>query len=277
MLVPFASFEEAVAFSRELSMRRIGLAIAVLGEHYPSAFISPTKELADRVRPVLTEHLGVRYVVFVVADRYALGAIRTMGRPMIDNSLFRLLMLGLPSLATDGWQFLIQNLDWKQNAFERLAKEEMRPLLETILSPSPANIASAIDDLDLQDFYAQLYAKPEMTDLVWPNTFRIVSARMSRHKHMVPLILYVPLDRQPLIDQIIGKFQRIAEKHGITHEYGFITPLDIGKRALLEYDYYVYNYYVDHTTGARSPFICRPGNQALKLTETPEGRIWGFS
>jgi FAD binding domain len=242
VLVPFASFKEAVAFSRELSLRRIGLAIAVLGEHYLSTFISPTKELADRVRPVFTELLGVRYVVFVVADRYALGAIRTMGRPVIDNALFRLLALGLPSLASDDWQFLIRDLDWKENAFERLATEEMRPLLETILSPSPANIASAVDDPDLRDFYAQLYAKPEMTDLVWLNTFRIVSARMSRCKHMVPLILYVPLDRQPLIDQIIGEFQCIAEKNGITHEYGFITPLDLGKRALLEYDYYV-----DHT------------------------------
>jgi hypothetical protein len=242
VLVPFASFEEAVAFSRELSLRRIGLAIAVLGGHYLSTFISPTKELADRVRPVFTELLGVRYMVFVVADRYARGAIRTMGRPVIDNALFRLLALGLPNLASDDWQFLIRDLDWKENAFERLATEEMRPLLETILSPSPANIASAVDDPDLRDFYTQLYAKPEMTDLVWLNTFRMVSARMSRWKHMVPLILYLPLDRQPLIDQIIGEFQRIAEKKGITHEYGFITPLDLGKRALLEYDYYV-----DHT------------------------------
>jgi len=62
---------------------------------------------------------------------------------------------------------------------------------------------------------------------------------MSRHKHMVPLILYIPLDRQPLIDQTVGEFQRLAEKYGITHEYGFIAPLDMGKRALLEYDYYV--------------------------------------
>ncbi len=242
ILVPFASFPEAVAFARELSMRRIGLAIAVLGEHYLTAFISPTKELEDRVRPALTELLGVRHMVSVIGDRYAVEAIRTMGRPVIDNDLFRILVLGLPSVATDDWQFLIRDLDWQQNAFEILAQKEMRPLLKTILSPSPANIASAIEDPDLRDFYSRLYARPEMTDLVWLNTFRIVSARMSRHKHMVALILYIPLDRQPLIDQIIGDFQRIAEKHGITHHYGFLTPLDLGKRALLEYDYYV-----DHT------------------------------
>ena len=245
VLVPFASFAEAVAFSRDLSLRRIGLAIGVIGEHYLSAFISPTKELADRVRPALTELLGVKYMVLVIGDRYALGAVRTMGRPVIDNALFRLFVLGLPSLASDDWQFLVRGLDWKQNAFEILAKEEMRPLLETILSPSPANMASAIDDPDLRDFYTQLYARQEMTDLVWLNTFRLVSARMSRHKHMVALILYLPLDRQELIDQVIGEFQRIAEKYGITHDYGFLSPLDMGKRALLEYDYYV-----DHTDGS---------------------------
>lgn len=239
ILVPFASFPEAVAFARELSMRRIGLAIAVLGEHYLTAFISPTNELGDRVRPALTDLLGVKYMVFVIGDRYAREAIRTMGLPVIDNALFRIIVLGLPSLAHDDWQFLIRGLDWQKNAFELLSKEEMRPLLETILSPSPENIASVIDEPDLRDFYAQLYARPEMTDLVWLNTFRIVSARMSRHKHMVALILYVPLDRQEVIDRIIGEFQRIGAKYGITHDYGFLSPLDLGKRALLEYDYYV--------------------------------------
>ncbi len=262
LLVPFASFEEAAAFARELSMRRIGLAVAVLGEHYLSAFISPTQELAERVRPALTELLGVRCMVFVIGDRYAVEAIQKMGRPVIDNALFRLLVLGLPSLATDDWQFLIRGLDWKQNAFEVLEKKEMRSLLETVLSPSPGNIASAVGDPDLQDFYAQLYARPEMTDLVWLNTFRIVSARMSRDKHMVALILYVPLDRPPLIEDIILDFRRIAEKHGITHDYGFLTPLDMGKRALLEYDYYV-----DHTDEADRKRIQDGMSEVVPLIE----------
>ncbi|MGZ6225563.1 MAG: FAD-binding protein [Syntrophales bacterium] len=238
VLVPFSSFAEAVAFSRELSMRRIGIAIAVLGEHYLSAFTSPTEELAKRVSPALTELLGIKYMVLVLGDRYAISAIRTMGRPVIDNALFRILALGLPRLAADDWQFFIRDLDWNQNAFELLAKEDMRPLLSAILSPSPENIASAVHDPDLRDFYTRLYAKPEMTDLVWLNTFRIVSARMSRRKHMFALILYVPLDKQQLIDDIIREFAGIAERHRITHHFGFLTPLDMGKRAILEYDYY---------------------------------------
>jgi hypothetical protein len=67
---------------------------------------------------------------------------------------------------------------------------------------------------------------------------------MARHKHMFALIFYMPLDQQ-LIADIIGMFEKIAEQHGITHDYGFLTPLETGKRAVLEYDYYV-----DHTDEA---------------------------
>ena len=229
VLVPFASFQEAVAFSRELSMRRIGLALAVLGGHYLSAFMSPTADLADRVRPALTDLLGINYMVLMLGDRYAREAVRTMGQPVIDQGLFRLIALGLPRLTSDDWHFLVRDLEWDRNAFEILVREEMRPILEMILSPSAANVASAVGDRDLRDFYERLYGRPEMTDLVWLNTFRIVSARMSRRKHMVALILYLPLDKQELIDGIIRDFGRIAEKHGVSHHYGFLTPDGPGK------------------------------------------------
>jgi hypothetical protein len=42
-----------------------------------------------------------------------------------------------------------------------------------------------------------------------------------------------------LIEDIIGELEEIARKHGITHDYGFVTPMDFGKRAVFEYDYYV--------------------------------------
>ena len=34
-------------------------------------------------------------------------------------------------------------------------------------------------------------------------------------------------------------------RHGVDHDYGFLTPMDFGKRGILEYDYYI-----DHTDGA---------------------------
>jgi len=81
-----------------------------------------------------------------------------------------------------------------------------------------------------------------MTDMVWLNSFRIVSARMSRRKHMFAFLMYVPLDRIDVIKQIIARFERVAERYAIEHDYGFLTPIDLGKRAILEYDYYI-----DHT------------------------------
>jgi hypothetical protein len=46
LLVPFANFDEAALFARELGQRRIGLAVAVLGAHYIATFLAPDEELA---------------------------------------------------------------------------------------------------------------------------------------------------------------------------------------------------------------------------------------
>ena len=82
------------------------------------------------------------------------------------------------------------------------------------------------------------YSRPEMTDLVWLNMFRITSARVGREKHFFPILIYLPLDHY-LIEELCGEFGAIAKRHGIKHEIGFITPVDSGKRCIFEYDYYV--------------------------------------
>jgi UDP-N-acetylenolpyruvoylglucosamine reductase len=241
LLVPFPSFREAVAFARELSQRRIGLAIGVLGGHYLSTFISPSAELAERVKSSLAEALGIEYIVYTVGDRYARDSIRTMAGTVIDERLFRMLVLGLPRLAGKEWMDLVKGMQGDEYPYQILFRKDMYPVLEAVLSPSPETIAEAVDE-DLRDFYRDLYARPEMTDLVYLNAFRIVSSRMSRHKHMFAFLIYVPLDKMEVIENIIGEFGEIAERHGISHDYGFLTPLDLGKRGILEYDYYI-----DHT------------------------------
>jgi hypothetical protein len=238
LLVPFHSFDEALSFARDLSRRRIGLAIGVLGGHYLSTFMSPTAELAEKVKANLTGPLGIGYVVSVVGDRYARDAIRTMTPTVIDQDLFRTLLLGLPRLAERGWIDLIERLEGDEQPYETLLAADMRPLLEAVLAPSPAALAEAVDD-DLRDFYETLYERPEMSDLVWLTSFRILSSRMSRHKHMFAFLLYVPIESADLIREIIGGFAGIADRHSISHDYGFLTPLDFGKRAILEYDYYI--------------------------------------
>jgi hypothetical protein len=238
LIVPFARFDDAVSFAHELSKRRIGLALAVLGDHYLSTFMSPSADLADKVKTCLTGALGIGAVVFMVGDKYARDAVQKMAGATIDNRLFRMLMLGLPNLAQDEWIDLLRNFEGDKYTFEILCREEMYPLLDAVLSPSPETLAAAVPE-DLRDFYAQLYARPEMTDLVWLNMFRIISSRMARHKHVIAFILYLPLDRIGLISGVNEMFRKVGDRHEIENAFGFLTPIDFGKRAVLEYDYYI--------------------------------------
>jgi FAD/FMN-containing dehydrogenase/ferredoxin len=238
LMVPMGTFDEAVALARDLSARRIGIALAVLGEHYLSTFMASTAELADKVKENLVKSLDINSMVFMVGDKYARDAVKKMAKVTIDNKLFRMLMLGLPRLAEDEWAALLRNFEGDKYAYEIFCMDEMYPLLEATLAPSPKTLAGSVDE-DLRDFYAQLYSRPEMTDLVWLNMFRIISSRMGRHKHIVAFILYVPLDRIETIKGINNLFKEVGDKYGIENEYGFLTPMDFGKRAILEYDYYI--------------------------------------
>jgi len=248
VLVPFPSLPEAVAFARELSTRRIGLAVGVLGGEYVSTFLSPDAGLARRVKEVFTEALGIAYLVLVIGDRYAIGAVRSMGVTVIDNGLFRTLFLGLPALAGSEWADLIRGLAGPERPYDFLAKEALRPLIEAALRPSAEMLASAFPE-DLRPFFASLYRDPRMTDLVWLNAFRILSARMGREKHVVAFIVYLPAE-PALVDQVNSAFRGIGDAHGIKHDYGFLTPLDLGKRAVFEYDFYL-----DHNDPAQAALM----------------------
>jgi hypothetical protein len=241
LLVPFEGFDEAVRFARELGQRRIGLAVAVLGAHYIAAFLSPEETLAGKLKEALPEALGVNFMVFMIGDTYARDAVRKMIPSVIDAELLRLLTLGLPRLLEPQWLDLAREYEGRERPYEFLCRPEMRPLVEAALRPSPETIAEAVPDV-LRPFYSELYARPEMTDMVWLNMHRIVSARMSRRKHMFAFLVYLPPDKPAVIHEVLDGFARIARANGIDHDFGFLTPMDFGKRAILEYDYYI-----DHT------------------------------
>jgi hypothetical protein len=80
----------------------------------------------------------------------------------------------------------------------------------------------------------------EITDLVWLNMHRIMSTRLGRKKPFLPVLIYLPIDNV-LINELNDKFRLIAEKYNIENDFGFITPIDNGKRCVLEYDYF-YDY-----------------------------------
>lgn len=238
LLIPMGSFEEALTLARDLSARRIGTALAVLGGHYLSSFMSPSVELAEQIKGHFTEALDINAMVFMVGDTYARDAVKKMTSATIDNRLFRMLMLGLPRLAEKEWADLLRNFEGDKYAYEIFCMEEMTPLLEAVLSPSPETVAGSVEE-DLRKFYTQLYTRPEMTDLVWLNMFRIISSRMGRHNHVVAFILYVPLDKTDTVKEINDMFKEVGDKYDIDNAYGFLTPMDFGKRAVLEYDYYL--------------------------------------
>jgi hypothetical protein len=241
ILVPFSSLEEAVSFARELNLRKIGLAIGVLGLHYVSTFMSPSQNLAGKVRRALKDTLGIRYAVLVIGDQHAREAIRKMTSLVIDEKILKTLTLGLPRLLDPEWIHLVEGFEGNRPPYEVLCREELYPIMEAVLRPSPETLASGVEE-DMRDFYRQLYSRPEMTSMVWLNSFRIVSSRMGRHKHVLAFLVYLPLDQTGLIQEILTDFEKVAEKHGLEHHFGFLTPLDFGKRGILEYDYYL-----DHT------------------------------
>ena len=238
ILVPFSSFAAAAAFCRELGARRIGISIALLGTEYISTFISPTAELASKAKTFFNETLGMPYGVLVIGDMYAREAIKKMSVPIIDERFFRLLVLGLPRLVAGEWTGLLEPLQGNEPLYQLFCKNELYSLLETIIAPSPQAIGAAVPE-DLRDFYIRLYSRPEMTDLVWVNTSRILSSRMGRFKHVVASLGYVPLDNIDVIMNMMSQFKHIGDNYEIKNDYGFMTPVDLGKRAILEYDYYI--------------------------------------
>ena len=235
VLVPFGSLEKALDFARECATRHIGLAIGILGSEFVSSFIAPTKKLAAEAKDIFTEKLGMPYLVLLIGDAYALRSVHEMGYPAIDQKLFKTLFQGLPELASAKWLDLLKELS-NDEPFSYLRLGQFAELAETAIAPSPALQARDIDP-DLRPFFEELYSRPEMTDLVWLNTFRIQSSRYCREKPCVALVCYLPIDTS-LIVEIQDGLRGIAEKHHLKSEFGFITPIDNGKRCVWEYDYY---------------------------------------
>jgi len=237
--VPFGSLESALDFAKDCAVRRIGMAIGVLGGEYLSVFLSPTQNLAKKVKDTFRDKLKIEYIVLVIGDKYALQAIREMGFNYFDDRMIRILNLGLPSLTSAKWLDLINELSGDE-PFSWLSLKHFPDLAEAALTPSPAQLVNDVDP-ELRRFFEKLYSRPQMTDTVWLNMFRIISARMGREKHVLAIIIYLPVDNK-LITEINSEFKRIADSHNLKNDYGFITPLDDGKRCVFEYDYYI-----DHT------------------------------
>jgi hypothetical protein len=187
---------------------------------------------------VFRNELGIEYLVVVLGNKYHLQAAREMASTVLEQDVMQALMLGIPAFAEDGILQILQGAEGERKPYELLAKPEMLPLIETILDPSPERIADAVDS-DLKVFYEKLYSRNELSNMLWLNTFRIVSSRMGRDGHLIVSIVYVPLDNLPQIEAIHKAFKALTADCGVRGEFGFLTPVDQGAMGIFEWDMYL--------------------------------------
>jgi len=238
ILVPFETLNNALDFIKDCSVRHIGLALGIVGAEYISTFLSPTKKMASEIKNIFINKLRIPWLVVVIGDKYAIRTIGEMGLPFFDQNMFKSLYLGLPALKTAQWLDLVKELS-DDEPYSYLKVKSFAELFETALSPSARQYSQEVDQ-ELRPFYEKLFAQQEMTDLVWLNMYRIMSTRLGRKKPFLPALMYLPIDNL-LICELSDKFKLIAEKHQIDHDFGFITPIDNGKRCIFEYDFF-YDY-----------------------------------
>lgn len=262
--VPFSDMQSAIGHAAKLNKRNIGLAIGVLGGEYLSTFISPTSELAKTLRNVFHKELGIEYLVVVLGNKYHLEAARDMAPVVLEQEVIRALILGVPALGKEGLIQILQGMEGEAKPYEILAKPEMLYIIETALDPSPEHLSESVPE-ELKSFYDKLYRRTELTDMLWLNTFRIVSSRMGREGHIVAYILYVPLDNIPQVEKIHKGFKEVTHINGVRGEFGFLTPIDQGAMGVFEWDMYL-----DHT----DPEEVRKMQKAMEKTAA---MIEGFS
>jgi hypothetical protein len=238
ILVPFEKLDNALDFIKDCSLRHIGLALGVVGAEYISTFLAPTKKMASEIKSIFVDKLNIPWLVVVIGDNYAIRTIGEMGFPYFDQKLFNSLYLGLPSLKNAKWLGLVKELS-DDEPYSYLKIKSFAELFETALSPSPALYAQEVDP-ELRPFFEKLFLQKEMTDLVWLNMYRIMSTRIGRKNPFLPALMYLPIDKK-LIGELSDKFRLIALKHQVDHDFGFITPIDNGKRCIFEYDFF-YDY-----------------------------------
>jgi len=235
---PFSDMQSAICYVEKLNRRHIGLGIGVLGGEYLSTFITPTSELAETLRNVFHKELGIEYLVVVLGNKHHLEAARDMAPVVLEQEVMRALMLGLPALGEEGIIEFLRGMEGEEIPYEILAKPEMLPLIETALDSSPEHLSESVAP-DLKTFYEKLYSRSELTDMLWLNTFRIVSSRMGRDGHLIVSIVYVPLDNIPQVEAIHKAFKELTHTCGVRGEFGFLTPVDQGAMGIFEWDMYL--------------------------------------
>ena len=236
VLVPFENLDKALDLALELAKRNIGLSLAVLSSKYLSEFICPTNEIANDFDFIAKNYLKFNYVVDVVCDKYDKKIIAELADVIIDQKMMKTLLLGSPRFASLKNSEFFKILSEEKNPLKAIFAGPMRVHLEKALDPSPKQVAKIYDE-DLHDFFEKVYSRPEMTDVVWLHAFRILPSRLMRQRMFMLRGGYIIADKKKIID-LNNMLNKIGDKYKLSNALGFISFLENGKFAFVEYDYY---------------------------------------
>jgi hypothetical protein len=236
VLIPFEKLEDAVDLALHLAKRKIGLSLAVLSSKYLSEFICPTNKIAEDFNYIAKNYLKLNYIVDVICDKYDKRIIEELNNVIIDQKMMKTLILGSPKLSSLKNSEFLKILSEEKNPLKAIFAGPMKKHLEKGLDPSPKQIAK-IYDKDLQEFFEKIYSKPEMTDVVWLHAFRILPTRLMRQRMFMLRGGYIIADKDKILN--LNKIlKETGDKYKLSNALGFISFLENGKFAFLEYDYY---------------------------------------
>jgi len=236
ILIPYSSLSEALAFVRELAIKRLGLSVAVISRKYLSEFIAPTNLIAKDFNYVAEKHLKMNYLVDVVGDADHVELIKKQAKTVIEERMAKSLILGASKLAAMKDSEFLNVLAEEPDPLKTVFAGPLKEHLEKIFEETTAEIASAFDE-DLQEFFEEVYSKPEMTDVIWLHSFRILPSRMIRQKLFMVRGGFMQGDEETIL-KTHDTLRDVGEKYGLENALGFISFLEQGKLAFLEYDYY---------------------------------------
>ena len=239
VLVPFENLKDALDMLMKLGKHNIGISLSVLSHKYLAEFICPTPQIAKDFEYICTNYLKLKYIVTVICDEYEKKIVKEMAEYTIDKSLIKSLILGSPRLASLKDSEFLKVLSKEKEPLKAIITGPMRKHLEKGLDASPEQIAKVFDE-DLQDFFKEVYSKPEMTDIVWLHAFRILPSRMMRQRMFFGQAGKIWPNKDG--DNVLKWHDMIEEEcnkyNNFEHALGFMNIGDHGKIVGLEYDFY---------------------------------------
>jgi len=240
VLVPFENLKDALNLVMKLAKRNVGLSLVVLSRKYLSEFLCPTPKIAKDFEYICKNYMKLNYVVDVICNKDDKKIVEEMAEYTIDKNMMKTFILGSPRLASLKNSEFLKVLSEEKDPLKAIFAGPMRKHLEKGLDASPEQIAKVFDK-DLQDFFKKVYSKPEMTDIIWLHAFRILPSRLMRQRLFFAQAGMIWGEDQDKILKLIDMLSKVCDKYKLEHMLGFISPMDDGKYAFFEYDYY-YNH-----------------------------------